>query len=159
MSIPRHSDALRQQAVALSQQGKGYKAIARALGLPRDTVRNWIVSYRTTGRTESVHSTGQLRTAPSFQEREERFAKARQEYETTSASLLSIAQKHGLNYSNFRNFLQQYHPESVLLHSYSKRSAELQAQLTEQMATIQKAADQLLQQMRQELDAQLARLQ
>ena len=155
----RYPDTLRQQAVALSRKGKGYKAIARALDLPRDTVRNWIVSYRTTGRTESVQTTGQLRTAPSFRAREERYAKAREEYETSSASLLSIAQKHGLTYNNLRNFLQQYHPESALLHAYVKKSAELQAQLAEQMATIQKTGDQLLQQMRQELDAQLARLQ
>ena len=154
----RYPDTLRQQAVALSRKGKGYKAIARALDLPRDTVRNWIVSYRTTGRTESVQTTGQLRTAPSFRAREERYAKAREEYETSSASLLSIAQKHGLTYNNLRNFLQQYHPESALLHAYVKKSAELQAQLAEQMATIQKTGDQLLQQMRQELDAQLARL-
>lgn len=155
----RYPDTLRQQAVALSRKGKGYKAIARALDLPRDTVRNWVVSYRTTGRTESVQTTGQLRTAPSFRAREERYAAAREEYETTSASLLSIAQKHGLTYNNLRNFLQQYHPESALLHAYVKKSAELQAQLAKQMATIQKTGDQLLQQMRQELDAQLARLQ
>ena len=154
----RYPDTLRQQAVALSRKGKGYKAIARALDLPRDTVRNWVVSYRTTGRTESVQTTGQLRTAPSFRAREERYAKAREEYETTSASLLSIAQKHCLTYNNLRNFLQQYHPESALLHAYVKKSAELQEQLAEQMANIQKTGDQLLQQMRQELDAQLARL-
>ena len=158
-STTRYPDALRQQAVALSPSGKGYKAIARALGLPRDTVRNWIVSYRTTGRTESVHSTGQLRTAPSFRAREERFAKARQEYESSSASLLSIAQKHGLNYNNLRNFLQQYHPESALLHAYVKRTGELQEQLARQIDDLQKTGNQLLQQMRQELDAQLARLQ
>ena len=155
----RYPDTLRQQAVALSRKGKGYKAIARALDLPRDTVRNWIVSYRATGRTESVQTTGQLRTAPSFRAREERYAAAREEYETTSASLLSIAQKHGLTYNNLRNHLQQYHPESALLHAYVKKSAELQEQLAEQMANIQKTGDQLLQQMRQELDAQLARLQ
>ena len=147
-STTRYPDALRQQAVDLSRKGKGYKAIARALGLPRDT-----------GRTESVHSTGQLRTAPSFRAREERFAKARQEYESSSASLLSIAQKHGLNYNNLRNFLQQYHPESALLHAYVKRTGELQEQLARQIDDLQKTGNQLLQQMRQELDAQLARLQ
>ena len=155
----RYPDTLRQQAVELSRKGKGYKAIARALGLKRDTVRNWIVSYRATGRTESVQTTGQFRTAPSFRAREERYAKAREEYETSSASLLSIAQKHGLTYNNLRNFLQQYHPESALLHAYAKRAGELQDQLAEQMANIQKTGNQLLQQMRQELDAQLARLQ
>lgn len=54
----RYPDALRKQAIALSNQGKGYKAVARALGVPRDTVRSWVQSYRLTGRTESVHTTG-----------------------------------------------------------------------------------------------------
>ena len=116
----KYPDALRQQAVALSQQGKGYKAIASALGLSRDTVRNWISSYRLTGRTESVQTTGQLRNGPSYQKREERFAAAREEYETSSASLLAIARKHGLNYNNFRNYLLSNHPESALLHAYAK---------------------------------------
>ena len=154
----KYPDALRQQAVALSRKGKGYKAIARALDLPRDTVRNWIVSYRTTGRTESVQTTGQLRTAPSFLAREERFAAAREEYETTSASLLSIAQKHGLNYNNLRNFLQQYHPESALLHAYVKKTAELQAVMDAQMAAIRQQGEEYLAQMREELTAQLQRL-
>ena len=154
----RYSDTLRQQAIALSRQGKGYKAVANALCLPRDTVRNWIVSYRKTGRTESVQTTGQLRTAPSFQRREEQYAAARRAYETSQESLLSIARKHGLNYNNLRNFLQQYHPESALLHAYVKRSAELQQQLAEQMRELQKTGNHLLQQMREELDAQLLRL-
>ena len=149
---------MRQRAVALSQAGKGYKAIARELEVPRDTVRNWIVSYRTTGRTESVQTTGQVQTSPSFQAREERYAAARQEYETSSASLLSIAQKHGFTYHNLRNFLQQYHPESALLHAYSKRSGELQEQLAQQMAELQNTGNQLLKQMREELEAQLSRL-
>ena len=154
----RYPDTLRQQAVALSRKGKGYKAIARELGLPRDTVRNWIVSYRTTGRTESVHTTGQLRTAPSFQAREERFAKAREEYETTSASLLAIAQKHGLNYNNFRNYLLSNHPESALLHAYAKKSAKMQQVMDAQMAAIRQQGEEYLAQMREELTAQLQRL-
>lgn len=155
----RYPDALRQQAIALHLQGKGYKTIGHMLGITRDTVRNWISSYRLTGRTESVQTTGQLRNGPSYQKREKRFAAAREEYETTSASLLSIAQKHGLNYNNLRNFLQQYHPESALLHAYVKRTGELQEQLARQIDDLQKTGNQLLQQMRQELDAQLARLQ
>ena len=159
MRTSQYPDTLRQQAIALYLQGKGYKTISHELGLSRDTVRNWIASYRATGRTESVKTTGQLRNGPSYRKREERFAAAREEYETTSASLLSIAQKHGLNYNNLRNFLQQYHPESALLHAYVKRTGELQEQLARQIDDLQKTGNQLLQQMRQELDAQLARLQ
>ena len=100
----RYSDALRQQAIALSNQGKGYKAIATELDLRRDTVRNWITTYRRTGRTESVQTTGQQRPV---EEREALYAKAREEYENTPVPLRTIAQKHGLNYFNLRYFLQQ----------------------------------------------------
>lgn len=158
MPTTRYPDTLRQQAVALSQQGKGYKAIASALGLPRDTVRNWISSYRLTGRTESVQTTGQLRNGPSYQKREERYAAAREEYETTSASLLAIAQKHGLNYNNLRNYLLSNHPESALLHAYAKKSAKMQQVMDAQMAAIRQQGEEYLAQMREELTVQLQRL-
>ena len=158
MPTTRYPDTLRQQAVALSQQGKGYKAIASALGLSRDTVRNWIASYRATGRTESVQTTGQLRNGPSYHKREERYAAAREEYETTSASLLAIAQKHGLNYNNFRNYLLSNHPESALLHAYAKKSAKMQQVMDAQMAAIRQQGEEYLAQMREELTAQLQRL-
>lgn len=154
----KYPDSLRQQAIALHLQGKGYKAIGHQLGLTRDTVRNWIATYKLTGRTESVQTTGQMRNAPSYQKREERFAAAREEYETTSASLLSIAQKHGLNYNNLRNYLLNNHPESNLLHTYAKQSAKMQAALDEQMATLQQKGDEYLQQLHEELVGQMKRL-
>ena len=155
MSIARYPDTLRQQAIALSNQGKGYKAVARALGVPRDTVRSWVLRYRLTGRTESVQTTGQQRV---LEEREALYASAREEYERTPLPLRTIAQKHGLNYFNFRNFLQQHHPESALLHSYAKRTAELQRALAAQMADLERTGEELLQQLREDLDAQLSRL-
>ena len=158
MPTTRYPDTLRQQAVALPLLGKGPKAIASALGLSRDTVRNWIASYRLTGRTESVQTTGQLRNGPSYQKREERFAAAREEYETTSASLLAIAQKHGLNYNNLRNYLLSNHPESALLHAYAKKSAKMQQVMDAQMAAIRQQGEEYLAQMREELTVQLQRL-
>ena len=154
----RYPDSLRQQAIALHLQGKGYKAIGHQLGLTRDTVRNWIATYKLTGRTESVQTTGQLRNGPSYQRREERFAAAREEYENSSASLLAIAQKHGLNYNNLRNYLLRNHPESTLLHTYAKQSAKMQASIDVQMAAIQQQGDEYLAQMREELASQLQRL-
>ena len=155
----KYPDTLRQQAIALYQQGKGYRSIGHELGLTRDTVRNWIATYRLTGRTESVQTTGQLRNGPSYQRREERFAAAREEYENSSASLLAIAQKHGLNYNNLRNYLLRNHPESALLHTYAKQSAKMQASMDAQMAAIQEQGDAYMQQMRQELASQIERLQ
>ena len=154
----RYPDSLRQQAIALHLQGKGYKAIGHQLGLTRDTVRNWIATYKLTGRTESVQTTGQLRNGPSYQKREERFAAAREEYETSSASLLAIARKHGLNYNNFRNYLLSNHPESALLHAYAKKSAKMQQVMDAQMAAIRQQGEEYLAQMREELTTQLQRL-
>ena len=154
----RYPDSVRQQAIALSNQGKGYKAIATELNLRRDTVRNWITTYRRTGRTVSVEVTGQMRTVQLAQQ-ETLYAKAREVYETSTESLLAIARRHGVNYNNLRHFLQQHHPESALLHAYVKRSAELQKALAAQMVTLQQTGDQLLRQLREDLDAQLSRLQ
>ena len=151
----RYPDSLRQQAIALSNQGKGYKAVARALGVPRDTVRSWVQSYRLTGRTESVQTTGQLRPV---EEREALYQAAREEYENTPIPLRTIAQKHGLNYFNFRYFLQQYHPESALLHGYAKRAAALQAALDAQLVSLQQTGEQLLRQLKEDLDGQLLRI-
>jgi transposase len=151
----RFPDSLRLQAINLSLEGMGYKAIASALGVSRDTVRGWIKSYRLTGRTASVQSTGRRRINDG---REDQFQLAREEYENTLDSLRIIAERHGLNYYNLRYFLQQYHPESALLHSYTKRAAALQTVLAEQMASIQKKGEEILRQMREELDEQLRRL-
>ena len=153
----RYPDTVRQQAIALSNQGKGYKAIATELELRRDTVRNWITTYRRTGRTESVQVTGQMRVAQLAQQ-EALYAGAREEYENSSESLLAISRKHGVNYNNLRNFLQQHHPESALLHSYAKRTAELRRALAAQMADLERTGEELLQQLRADLDAQLSRL-
>ena len=155
MPSVRYPDTLRQQAVALSREGKGYKAIASALGVPRDTVRGWVKSYRLTGRTLSVQNTGQLR---SVEEREALYRAAREEYENSSATLQTIARRHGLNYYNLRYFLQQHHPESALLHGYAKRTAALEAALADQMASLQKTGNELLRQMREDLNEQLQRI-
>lgn len=120
----RYPDTLRQQAIALSQKGKGYKAIAAALGVPRDTVRSWILRYRESGQLGTV------------QEREQRFGPARKAYETTPASLWAIAQELNLNYYNLRNFLHQYHPESRVLHAYQVRQARVQQAIQSQLSAL-----------------------
>jgi hypothetical protein len=101
-----------------------------------------------------VQTTGQQRPV---EEREAMYAKAREEYENTPMPLRTIAQKHGLNYFNFRYFLQQRHPESALLHGYAKRSAALQAALDAQLVSLQQTGDALLRQLRDDLDGQLQR--
>ena len=46
-----------------------------------------------------------------------------------------------------------------LLHAYAKRTGELQEYLVRQIEDLQKTGNQLLHQMREELESQLARLQ
>lgn len=121
----RYPDAVRQQAIALSEKGKGYKAIASALGVPRDTVRSWIARYRQDGSMGTV------------EKREVLYEQAREEYESGSGSLLAIAQKHGLNYYNLRNFLRQHHPESQMLHQYQMRQARVREVIGQQLAALQ----------------------
>ena len=41
--------------------------------------------------------------------------------------------KYGHPYNNLRNHLQQYHPESALLHGYVKSTATLRASLEAQI--------------------------
>ena len=116
---------MRQQAVALSREGKGYKAIASALGVPRDTVRSWIARYRQDGSMGTV------------EKREVLYEQARKEYEAGTQSLFAIAQRHGLNYYNLRNFLRQHHPESLVLHQYQMRQARVREVIGRQLAALQ----------------------
>ena len=125
MPTTRYPDTLRQQAVALSREGKGYKAIASALGVPRDTVRSWIARYRQDGSMGTV------------EKRELLYEQARKEYEAGTQSLLAIAQRHGLNYYNLRNFLRQHHPESQMLHQYQMRQARVREVIGRQLAALQ----------------------
>ena len=134
----RYPDTLRQQAIALSEKGKGYKAIAAALGVPRDTVRSWIARYRQDGSMGTV------------EKREVLYEQARKEYEAGTQSLFAIAQRHGLNYYNLRNFLRQYHPESQALHCFNKRKAALKSMVAQQIHEIHFMETQLLRQLEEE---------
>ena len=174
MPTTRYPDTLRQQAIALYRQGKGYKAIASALGLSRDTVRNWITAYRLTGRVESVQSTGHLRhpepadidfakqrnavKPDTLEEKEAKYQAAREEYERGMDSLLSIAKKHGHNYPSLRNFLRQYHPESAVLHTYAKQVATFQEALTQQRTQLDDLEKNMLSQLQQAKDKELLRV-
>ena len=127
----RYPDTLRRQAIALSTQGKGYKAIAAALGVPRDTVRSWILRYRESGQMGSVA------------DREALYAAAREEYEKSAASLWTIAQNRGLNYYNIRNFLYRYHPESRVLHQYQVQQARVQQAIQSQLSALARLQEDL----------------
>lgn len=150
-------DALREHAIRLHLEGNGYKTIATHLGISRDTARNWIVSYKQTGRIQSVHTTGRFPGAH-FLQKETKFADARKEYETSCASLRSIAEKHGHIYNNFRYFLMQYHPESALLHAYVKQKMAVKEEIARQREALQKMEEDVLTRLQEELKAHLRKL-
>ena len=174
MPNPRYPDTIRQQVITLYHNGKGYKAISTALQLPRDTVRNWITAYRLTGRVESVQSTGHLRhpepadmdyarqrnavKPDTLEEKEARYRAAREEYECSTDSLLSIAKKHGHSYAKLRNFLRQYHPESAVLHTYAKQVATFQEALTQQRTQLDDLEKNMLSQLQQAKDKEMLRV-
>lgn len=130
----KYTDSVRQQAISLYQQGKGYKAVARELGLTRDTVRNWVATFRLTGRTVPAHSAKPkaAERKPSrntIQQREERYGPARLAFEQTSASLREIAKRYGVDYSCLWRFLQKHHPESIVKHKYVQHMEVLRKNL------------------------------
>ena len=155
--IARYPDSLRQQAIALYQQGKGYKAIGRELGLTRDTVRNWISIYRITGRTENVQTTGQMGDVIPYSNEEERLIAARKEYETTSVSLKDIVRKYSLNYSYFRQYLLQNYPESALLHTYASHIASFQKALSNQRESLDRLEQEYIERLKKSLDKEMLR--
>ncbi|KAK3537257.1 hypothetical protein QTP70_005648 [Hemibagrus guttatus] len=49
---------MRKKVIEIYQSGKGYKAISKALGLPRTTVRAIIYKWRTHGTVENLPRSG-----------------------------------------------------------------------------------------------------
>ena len=162
--MPRqhYPDSVRREAVRLFEAGDGYKAIARKLNLSRDTVRYWISIYRLNGRTESTPPRDNRGAAATRQKtaeaREEKYRGAREEYETSSASLQDISRKHGLVYANFSHYLRKYHPESALLHAYVKQVSTLKTSIEEQRAYLDDLEQALLRKLSSQLQSALARL-
>ncbi|KAK3566849.1 hypothetical protein QTP86_004546 [Hemibagrus guttatus] len=51
---------MRKKVIEIYQSGKGYKAISKALGLPRTTVRAIIYKWRKHGTVENLPRSGRL---------------------------------------------------------------------------------------------------
>ena len=45
----RYNEGTRREAAALFESGLGYRPAARKLGIPKDTVREWLFTYRAMG--------------------------------------------------------------------------------------------------------------
>lgn len=46
----RHDRSVRELAAEMFGEGRGYKSVARSLGIPAEAVRKWQQTYRATGR-------------------------------------------------------------------------------------------------------------
>ena len=46
----RHDRSVRELAAGMFGEGRGYKSVARSLGIPAEAVRKWQQTYRATGR-------------------------------------------------------------------------------------------------------------
>lgn len=126
------------------QEGKGYKAVARELGLTRDTVRNWVTTFQLTGRTAPVRSARpkapeRKPSRNTIRQREERYGPARLAFEQTSASLREIAKRHGVDYGCLWRFLQKHHPESIVKHKYVQHMDVLRKDLLRMEEEMQQA--------------------
>jgi len=61
-----YDEATRRRAVALFEEGLGYRSAASLLGIPRETVRKWLDIYRSAG-IEVLVMMGKKHTAYSFE--------------------------------------------------------------------------------------------
>ena len=138
-TMPRPSkypEEVRKKAIELFRAGQGYKAVARELGVSRDTVRGWINNYR---RRET--STDGLLLAA--EQKEEQYRQARLEYESSAAPLKDVAAKYGHNYNNFRNHIKNKHPESEVMHNYNRYLRDLQGLVARQAEDLQRFSEAL----------------
>jgi len=105
------SDHLRQKAVALFEQGFGYKACAGTLGISVYTARDWLHEYRS-GRLvsrETASRTGQGRRREPAAGDHERARQMRQQ----GCSYNEIACAMGLSRTTVRSWLQDERAETA----------------------------------------------
>lgn len=182
-------DELRARAVALYEDGHGYKAIARELGLSRDLVRDWIQAFRTKGRKGYVHRNrggneafklfrdeltasyagtlfSDLEIAPQesskhrerLEKKENKFREAREYYEKGEDSLLKVAEKFGVNYASFREYIRRFHPESRMIHTYNRCRKVFLDDIEHQVELLSRLHEIQEQKLREDFDAQIARV-
>lgn len=51
----RYNEGTRREAAALFESGLGYRPAARKLGIPKDTVREWLFTYRAMGVFHKIY--------------------------------------------------------------------------------------------------------
>ena len=62
----RHDRSVRELAAGMFGEGRGYKSVARSLGIPAEAVRKWQQTYRATGR-DGLLKMGEKRSRCDFE--------------------------------------------------------------------------------------------
>ena len=62
----RHDRSVRELAAGMFGEGRGYKSVARSLGIPAEAVRKWQQTYRATGR-DGLLKMGEKRSRYDFE--------------------------------------------------------------------------------------------
>ena len=174
-----HLGPVQVRALQLFDKGFGYKSIAQQLGLERNDVRDWIRANKMTRSRLPNTPLARLRESVMskyngfgvdakknqskkieiyIEEFEEAFSKPRVAFENGTDSLLKVAEKYGVNYNEFRDFLRIYHPESRLLHAYAISRDRLSKEVSMEVDRIQKRGEAILVQLSDELSKQLAKI-
>ena len=63
-----------------------------------------------------------------------------------------------MSYASLREFINRYHPESRLLHTYAKERKQVQDAVAEQVARVQKMGEDAIVRMSENLAREMAKL-
>ena len=104
---------VRQQAIALHDQGLGAKRISRELGIDSSVIKEWLRRYREFG-ADSLKpwwrkSTSGIHKSADFAERHARFDEPLRLYMETDMKCTDICRRCGVDYASFYYFLHRYH--------------------------------------------------
>lgn len=139
---------IRQQAVAMHEEGLGAKRIGKALGIDASVIKEWLRRYRRYGeaslqpwwrenmrskREEAVSPPRNIRVDP-----HETFREALQLYMDSDLKRSEVCRRCGVNYNLFSYYLRRYHPR-VLAAARRKRSLYHKEQMKQSKRRYRKA--------------------
>ncbi len=94
--MKRHPEEIRAAAVALRAGGMSIAAVARKLGLPRDTVRTWVEPGRPE-KMKAYKATLPAEVKRAWVHRQKRRMMAREEAAATGEDLEAVYQRFGVS--------------------------------------------------------------
>ena len=129
-----YSKQTKERAIALHRAGWSHNRISTELGLPQNTVRNWVVSHHVRVSGESQEPVPVVSGVPKYGEAddpvEHQYAQALAMYEESSVSIADIVRTVGCTYHGFVMFLRRRHPDSIRRHNALRKQAPAPNDLT-----------------------------